>query len=245
MKKLFVILICILTILPCAACSGSQSTRTAEQPGAEAAASQSPETVITAEENGEDSAEEAPAGEPAETADAQNARNNADESGDDEANSKVLTAYFSATGTTKGVAEKIAEAAGADLYEIVPAQPYTDEDLDYNSDSSRTTVEHNDESSRPEISGEISDWGSYETVYLGYPIWWGEAPRIMDTFVETYNFDGKTVIPFCTSGGSGVGASASNLAALANGGDWLSGTRFNGSVSEQEIEEWIAGLGTG
>lgn len=154
--------------------------------------------------------------------------------------STILTAYFSATGTTKGVAEKIAEAADADLYEIVPAVPYTDDDLNYNSDSSRTTEEQNDDNSRPEIAGEVPNWDDYTIVCLGYPIWWGEAPRIMDTFVESYNFEGKTVIPFCTSGSSGVGSSAKNLKALSNGGVWEDGARFNGSVSEEEIEEWVS-----
>lgn len=123
----------------------------------------------------------------------------------------TLVVYFSATGTTKGVAETIASVAGADLYEITPVQPYSSDDLNYNDNNSRTTKEQNERKVRPEISGTIENWDSYSVVYLGYPIWWGEEPRILDTFVESYSFESKTVIPFCTSGGSEVGSSDSNL----------------------------------
>ena len=157
----------------------------------------------------------------------------------------VLVVYFSATGTTKGVAEKIASVTGADLYEIIPAQPYSDDDLDYNDSNSRTTKEQNDKSVRPEISGRIDNWDQYSIVFLGHPIWWGEEPRIMDTFTESYDFDGKTVIPFCTSGSSGVGSSDDNMKANAGTGTWLDGTRFSGNVSEEEIRTWVEGLGLG
>ena len=154
----------------------------------------------------------------------------------------VLVVYFSATGTTKGVAETIASVTGADIYEIIPAQEYTADDLNYNDNNSRTTKEQNDKSVRPEINGTIPDWESYSVVYLGYPIWWGEEPRIMDTFVESYDFEGKTVIPFCTSGGSGVGSSDGNLKANAGSGKWLEGTRHSGNISEADIRTWIEGL---
>jgi flavodoxin len=107
----------------------------------------------------------------------------------------TLVVYFSCTGNTKAAAQTIAGAANGTLYEITPAQPYTDADLDYNDSKSRTTVEQNDSSSRPEISGSVENWEQYDTVFLGYPIWWGTAPRILDTFVESYDFTGKTVIP--------------------------------------------------
>ena len=152
---------------------------------------------------------------------------------------KTLVVYFSATGTTKGVAEQIASFTGADTYEITAAQPYTSDDLNYNDSDSRTTKEQNDKSVRPEISSEKLDLAGYSTIYIGYPIWWGEEPRIMDTFVESYDFSGKTMIPFCTSGGSGIGSSGDNLEENAGSGNWLEGERLS---SSSDIEEWINSL---
>lgn len=149
--------------------------------------------------------------------------------------------YFSATGHTKGAAEKIASAAGADLYEILPAEPYTRADLNYRDSESRSSREMNDSSARPAMAGEI-DLSGYKTVFLGYPIWFGEAPRIMSTFVESHDLTGKTVIPFCTSGGSGIGASAEILEKQAGSGRWLEGTRFGSSPSESEIRSWLGSL---
>lgn len=156
---------------------------------------------------------------------------------------KTLVAYFSATNTTEGVAEQIADGVGADLYEIVPEEPYTDADLDYNDDNSRTTIEMNDPSARPAISGSVENMDEYGIIFLGYPIWWGEAPRIMSTFMESYDFSGKTIVPFCTSGGSGIGSSAEKLAELTDGAQWVEGERFSGSASRDEIIEWVNGLG--
>lgn len=154
----------------------------------------------------------------------------------------TLVVYFSATGTTKGVAEKIAAVTDADMYEIVPAEPYSSADLDWNDDNSRTTTEMNDKDARPEIgSGDVSLEG-YSRVYIGYPIWWGDAPRIMSTFVEKYDFEGKTVIPFCTSGGSGIGKSGDNLKEQAGSGNWLAGDKLDSGISEDELKTWINGL---
>ena len=153
--------------------------------------------------------------------------------------SKTLVVFFSATGTTKGVAGKIASAANADTYEIIAAQPYTEADLDWHDSSSRTTKEQNDKSVRPEIGSEKASLEGYSTIFIGYPIWWGEEPRIMDTFVESYDFSGKTVIPFCTSGGSGIGSSGTNLAENAGSGNWLEGERLS---SDSDIEGWVKGL---
>ena len=161
---------------------------------------------------------------------------------DPAAHSDILVAYFSATGTTKGVAEKIASVTGGDLYEILPAEPYSDDDLNYNDSSSRATKEQNDKAFRPEIGSEEISLDGYTTLYLGFPIWWGEEPRIMDAFVEKYSFEGITVIPFCTSGSSGIGSSGSNMEALAGSGTWLEGERFGGSVSKEDLQSWIAGL---
>ena len=159
--------------------------------------------------------------------------------------SNMLVAYFSAMGTTKGVAEKIAEITGADIYEIEPAEPYSDDDLNYSDGNSRATVEQNDSSSRPEIAGAMENFDAYDTVFFGYPIWWGDAAHIMFTFAESYDFVGKTIIPFCTSGSSPIGSSASNIESHANGGTWLEGKRMSGDTTEQEISEWIASLGIG
>ena len=150
------------------------------------------------------------------------------------AHSDVLVAYFSATGTTKGVAERIAAVTGGDLYEILAAEPYTEDDPNYNDSSTRATQEQNDKNVRPEIGSEDITLEGYTTVYLGFPIWWGEEPRILDTFVEKYSFEGITVIPFCTSGGSGIGRSGSNMEALAESGTWLDGERFR-EVSRKRI----------
>ncbi len=156
--------------------------------------------------------------------------------------SDVLVAYFSATGTTKGIAGKIAAITGGDLYEIVPAEPYSDADLNWNDHNSRSTKEQNDKNVRPEIGSEDISLEGYTTVYLGFPIWWGEEPRILDTFVEKYSFEGITVIPFCTSGGSGIGHSGPNMEAIAGSGNWLDGKRFGGNASEADIQSWIEGL---
>lgn len=155
---------------------------------------------------------------------------------------KVLVVYFSATGTTKGIAETAAEGMGADIYEIVPQVPYTDADLNWHDDNSRTTIEMNDSSSRPEINGAVENMEQYDVVFIGYPIWWGEAPRIINTFMESYSFEGKTLIPFCTSSSSGIGSSGKNLEALTNGAEWLEGRRFGGGASDEEVISWIEEL---
>ena len=159
-------------------------------------------------------------------------------SGSNGANTIVV--YFSCTNTTKRVAEYIQEELDCDIYEIVPQIPYTSADLNYNNNSSRSSIEQNDSKSRPAIDGQIKDFDKYDVVFLGYPIWWGISPRILYTFVESYDFNGKTVIPFCTSGGSGVGNSAAQLARLANGGDWKNGTRL--SSSQSSVVSWVKSL---
>ena len=154
----------------------------------------------------------------------------------------ILIVYFSCTGHTESVANTIAGVTGGDMYKITPAREYTEDDLNYNDSNSRTSLEQNDDSSRPEISGEIADWNQYDTVYVGYPIWWGQEPRIMDTFAENYDFTGKTIIPFCTSEGSGIGSSSSNLASLAGEGNWLVGERLDSKISSDEVSDWISQL---
>ena len=151
----------------------------------------------------------------------------------------TLVVYFSATGNTKAVAERIAKTLGADIFEIVPEEPYTTEDLNYNDKSTRATKEQNDSSARPAIAGEMVQLDSYTTIYLGYPIWWGEAPRIMCTFVENYSFGDILIIPFCTSGSSSIGSSAKNLEKLATGGLWAEGGRLDKDISDEDLKDWI------
>lgn len=155
---------------------------------------------------------------------------------------KMLVVYFSATGATQTLAERAADVLDADLYEIVPEIPYTSADLNYSDSSSRSQVEQNDPNARPAISGEVEKMEHYDILFLGYPIWNGQAPRIISTFLESYDFRGKTIVPFCTSGGSGIGSSDTNLHVLAANADWLTGQRFASGSSRAAIEEWIKSL---
>ena len=158
---------------------------------------------------------------------------------------KTLVVYYSASGNTERVAKAAAEAAGADLFEIVPVEPYTSEDLNWTNDNSRVSREHNDESLRDVelTSTEVANWDSYDTVLIGYPIWWGIAAWPTDGFVKANDFTGKTVIPFCTAASSGIGQSGKLLADLAGTGDWQEGKRFASSASDEEVASWIGGLG--
>lgn len=156
---------------------------------------------------------------------------------------RVLVAYFSATNNTEGVAQHIADALEADTYEIIPAEPYTSADLNYGNSSSRATVEMNDPNARPEIADGLENMEDYDIIFLGYPIWWGQAPRIISTFLESYDFDGKTIVPFCTSASSGIGSSASNLHDLTAGAGWLSSQRFSAGSGRSTVVTWINSLG--
>ena len=157
---------------------------------------------------------------------------------------KNIVVYFSSTDHTKRVAELIADSTGADIYRIEAVQPYTPADLDYTDSNSRTSKENRDASARPAIAGKMPSLDEYSNIYIGYPIWHGQAPKIMYSFVEHYNLSGKTVIPFCTSASSGIGTSAANLERAAGWkSTWLNGRRFSGSVSQSMIESWISELG--
>ena len=158
---------------------------------------------------------------------------------------KTLVVYYSASGNTERVAKDIAEAAGADLFEIVPTEVYTSEDLNWTNSDSRVSREHDDESLRdvPLTTTEVPDWDSYDTVFIGYPIWWGIAAWPVDTFVKNNDFTGKTVIPFATSSSSGMGQSGSLLADMAGTGEWQEGQRFSSGVSSDDVQSWVNGLG--
>ena len=155
---------------------------------------------------------------------------------------KKLVAYFSASGVTKSAAERLAKAAGADLFEIKPAAPYTRADLDWTNKKSRSSVEMGNPDSRPEIAERLENMEEYDTVFLGFPIWWYVAPTIIDTFLESYDFSGKTIVPFATSGGSGFGRTAEILKPLCSDtAKWLPGKMLN-RTSEKEMEEWVSSL---
>ena len=212
MRKILAVLLTLCMIAVLGACSGNAPEKTEDKGNVAKEQAETP-----ADET--DEADEAEAGE----------------------SGKTLVVYFSCTGTTKGVAEKIAKITGADLYEIKAAKEYTDDDRNWHDDNSRTTIEQNDKSARPEIGSDPVSLDGYETIYIGFPIWWGEEPRVMDTFVESCDFDGKTVIPFCTSGGSGIGNSGKNLEENAGSGKWLDGERFDSNTTEDELKTWIEG----
>ena len=221
MRRMAATITAVILAVGLTACGGSSSAATAENNKAE-------ETTATQETVETEEAENTEAVQ----ADAETAA----------AGKDVLVVYFSATGTTKDIAEKIAAITDADLYEIKAAQEYTAEDLNWNDSNSRTTLEQNDKSVRPEIGSDPVSPEGYTTIYIGFPIWWGEEPRIMDTFVESYSFDGITMIPFCTSSSSGIGRSGQNLADNAGSGNWLDGQRFGAGAPESEIQAWIEGL---
>ena len=154
--------------------------------------------------------------------------------------SKALVAYFSASGVTASLAARLAKAAGADLFEIAPEVPYTSADLDWTDKKSRSTIEMNDPASRPAIGSRVADMGQYDVVFVGFPIWWYREPSIIDTFMEAYDFTGKTVVPFATSGGSGIGPSGKNMQKLAPGAKVDGGARFAARASEKELADWAA-----
>ncbi len=215
MKKMISILFAAFMLCSLAACGGQTADDSSSGTGADSGA---PDTNDAAAQPGGD--------EPAE-----------------EDSARVLVAYFSCTNTTRPLAEYVADSLDAELYEILPVEPYTDEDLNYNDDNSRSTREMNDPASRPAISGWVENMEQYDIVFVAYPIWWGEAPRIISTFMESYDFSGKTVIPFCTSASSGMGSSGTNLEKLTSGAAWLEGRRFGGGASREDMVSWVNGLG--
>jgi flavodoxin len=156
----------------------------------------------------------------------------------------TLVVYFSCSGVTSRIANEMAKQLKADIYEIKPTKPYTDADLDYRDDNSRSTIEQNNLATRPEIAIPLANLDQYKSIILGYPIWWGEAPRIVSTFVSSYDFSGKHIIPFCTSGSSGVGSSVTQLKTVTKGeAKWESGIRLKAEISDKEIATWLTRQG--
>lgn len=219
MKKLTTLLLSVVLVLSLAACGSANKPASSTTQPETSAPTEQPESSSTAP------AESEPETQP--------------ETG------KTLVIYYSASGNTARVAKDIAEAAGADLFEIVPTEVYTSEDLNWTNPDSRVSREHDDESLRdvPLTTTEVPDWDSYDTVFIGYPIWWGIAAWPVDTFVKNNDFTGKTVIPFATSSSSGMGQSSSLLADMAGTGEWQEGQRFSSGVSSDDVQSWVNGLG--
>lgn len=219
MKKLTALLLSVVLVLSLAACGSANKPASSTTQPETSAPTEQPESSSTTP------AESEPETQP--------------ETG------KTLVVYYSASGNTERVAKDIAEAAGADLFEIVPTEVYTSDELDWTNSDSRVSREHDDESLRdvPLTTTEVPDWDSYDTVFIGYPIWWGIAAWPVDTFVKNNDFTGKTVIPFATSSSSGMGQSGSLLADMAGTGDWQEGQRFSSGVSGDDVQSWVNGLG--
>ena len=219
MKKLTALLLSVVLVLSLAACGSANKPASSTTQPETSAPTEQPESSSTAP------AESEPETQP--------------ETG------KTLVIYYSASGNTARVAKDIAEAAGADLFEIVPTEVYTSEDLNWTNPDGRVSREHDDESLRdvPLTTTEVPDWDSYDTVFIGYPIWWGIAAWPVDTFVKNNDFTGKTVIPFATSSSSGMGQSGSLLADMAGTGEWQEGQRFSSGVSSDDVQSWVNGLG--
>ena len=219
MKKLTALLLSVVLVLSLAACGSANKPASSTTKPETSAPTEQPESSSTAP------AESEPETQPK--------------------TGKTLVVYYSASGNTERVAKDIAEAAGADLFEIVPTEVYTSEDLNWTNSDSRVSREHDDESLRdvPLTTTEVPDWDSYDTVFIGYPIWWGIAAWPVDTFVKNNDFTGKTVIPFATSSSSGMGRSGSLLADMAGTGEWQEGQRFSSGVSSDDVQSWVNGLG--
>lgn len=219
MKKLTALLLSVVLVLSLAACGSANKPASSTTQPETSAPTEQPESSSTAP------AESEPETQPK--------------------TGKTLVVYYSASGNTERVAKDIAEAAGADLFEIVPTEVYTSEDLNWTNSDSRVSREHDDESLRdvPLTTTEVPDWDSYDTVFIGYPIWWGIAAWPVDTFAKNNDFTGKTVIPFATSSSSGMGQSGSLLADMAGTGEWQEGQRFSSGVSSDDVQSWVNGLG--
>ena len=219
MKKLTALLLSVVLVLGLAACGSANKPASSTTQPETSAPTEQPESSSTAP------AESEPETQPK--------------------TGKTLVVYYSASGNTERVAKDIAEAAGADLFEIVPTEVYTSEDLNWTNSDSRVSREHDDESLRdvPLTTTEVPDWDSYDTVFIGYPIWWGIAAWPVDTFVKNNDFTGKIVIPFATSSSSGMGQSGSLLADMAGTGEWQEGQRFSSGVSSDDVQSWVNGLG--
>ena len=234
MKKLTAILLSVLLVFSLAACGNNQqATDTTPEPSSD------PVSETTSEpEKAEQSSETSSASQ------SENEDNTVD-TDVESTGGKTLIVYYSASGNTEEVANYIASATGGDLFEIVPTEIYTNADLDWTDDDSRVSREHDNEDERdvPLVSDTVDNWDEYDTVFIGYPIWWGIAAWPVDGFIKANDFTGKTVIPFCTSSSSGLGESGELLEEMAGTGEWLEGERFRSGASEETVRSWVEGLG--
>ena len=239
MKKLFSVFVILALVSGLAACGSKNNGEGTSQGTA-------PESSV--QTAGDESSADEDAGGTEASSDAQGTAQTEEpgESSPEETGTKALVVYFSATGNTKAVAETLAKLQDAALYEIVPEQPYTDEDLNYNDRTTRATAEQNDPDARPAIQGSITDFEQYEVVYVGYPIWWGDMPRILYTFFDAYDLSGKTIAPFCTSGGSGLSGTPGTIAEMEAGATVLDGLHISDSSAdnaESAVAEWLTDIG--
>ena len=236
MKKFFAILLCAVMVFSLAACSG-QNEQSSQGSSGSTEESTPPESSSEPAEQPSEPSEPASSEAPSETS--------SETPSEGPVEGKTLVVYYSATNNTEAVAGYIAEATGADLFELVPAEPYTSDDLDWTNRDSRVSREHDDESLRVvELTNAVPDnWDEYDTVFIGYPIWWGIAAWPVNSFISANDFTGKTVIPFCTSSSSGLGQSGELLRDAAGTGNWLEGQRFQSRASEDTVKEWVASLG--
>ena len=224
MKRVFSLVLTAALMLALTACGSAPGQDSTPTPEGNPPASTAPETP--------------PANQPEDTPPAEE---QAPEETDD-GGKKILIAYFSATNNMEGIANHLDDILDADLYEIVPEQPYTSDDLNYNDSSSRSSQEMDDPDARPVISGSVDSIEQYDVIFLGYPIWWGEAPRIINTFLESYDLSGKTIVPFCTSASSPMGSSATKLQELTEDVTWVEGQRFSGGASASDVQSWVDSL---
>lgn len=222
--SLFLTVALMLTLAACGSTAGQGSTGSDPVPEGNTPTSATPETP--------------PANQPEDTTPTEGQA----PEGDDNGGKKILIAYFSATNNTENIANLLESILNADLYESLPETPYTSDDLNYNDSNSRSSQEMDDPDARPAITGSVDNMEQYDVIFLGYPIWWGEAPRIVNTFLESYDFNGKTIAPFCTSASSPMGSSATKLQELTDGTTWLEGQRFSGNASVSDVQSWVDGL---
>lgn len=237
MKRTLSLLLSLVMALSLAACSGSGDGSSSQVSSAapESSAAESSASESSSEASSEISSEAPSSSEASSQVQA----------GETASGSNVLVVYYSATGNTAQVAQYIADSTGGDLFEIQPVDPYTSDDLNWTDDNSRVSQEHADESLRDVelVADTVDNWDQYDTVFIGYPIWWGIAAWPVDGFVEANDFSGKTVIPFCTSSSSGLGQSGQLLADMAGTGDWQEGQRFRSGASQEDVQSWIDELG--
>ena len=239
MKRTLSLLLSLVMVLSLTACGGNGNSSSSQ------ASSSAPESSAAESSASESSSEASSSSESEASSEVSSEAPVSSQAQDTGSGSNVLVVYYSATGNTAQVAQYIADSTGGDLFEIQPVEPYTDDDLNWTDDNSRVSQEHADESLRDvELVADTADnWDQYDTVFIGYPIWWGIAAWPVDGFVEANDFSGKTVIPFCTSSSSGLGESGQLLADMAGTGDWQEGQRFRSGASQEDVQSWIDELG--